>query len=122
MSLHTGRCADHQHGAVQNGQHPLCFRGKVHVTRSVHQGDGPVLGFQKGLLGEDGNTPGALQGVGVQIGIRVVHSAQGAFCAAYIQYGFGKGGLACVHMGKQADSAWCLIQLCAHKNPPPVEM
>ena len=61
------------------------------------------------MLGEDGDTSLAFQNMGIQIGIRVIHPAQGAAGTADVQKRLGEGGLAGIHMGQQADgaSAFC---------------
>ena len=60
VSLDSVGAADDQHGAVQNGHGSLGLRGKVHMSRGVHQGDFPAFRFQPSLLGENGNAPAAL--------------------------------------------------------------
>ena len=99
VSLHPVGAADDQHGAAEHRHDPLRLRGKVHVPRGVQQGD--MLLRQLGLLGEDGNAPGPLQVVGVQIGIPVVHPPQSPPHPRHIQKGLRQGGLSRIHMGQK---------------------
>ena len=110
--------ADHQHGAVQNGQDPLCLRGEIHVAGGVHQGNGPMCRFQLGLLGKNGDAPCPFQGMGIQKGIGVVHPPQSSPGTAAVQKRLGQGGLTRVHMGQQSYTAGHLISLRRHKNTP----
>ena len=92
--------ADHQHGAVQHRHGALRLRREIHMPRGIHQDDLPVVGFQTGLLGENGDAPLPLQIVAVQVGVSVIHPPQSPQLAAAIQKGFRKRGLTRVHMGK----------------------
>ena len=100
VGLDAVGAGDHQNGAVQNGQAPLRFRGKVYMAGGVHQSDVPPGGGEPGLLGENGDAPGPLQIVGVQVGIAVIHPAQSPPGAGGIEQSLGKGSLARVHMGQ----------------------
>ena len=79
------------------------------MAGGVQQGQGGLLGVrqgrqrQHGLLGENGNAPGALLGVGVQKGILMVHPAQFAQHTGTVEQALGQGGFAAVHVGQQTD-------------------
>ena len=73
------------------------------MARGVQQGKIGIARREEGLLGENGNTARLFQRVGVQKGILMVHPAQLADGAGAVEQGFGKGGLAAVHMGQNAD-------------------
>ena len=92
--------ADDQHRAIQNRQGSLRFGGKIHMARGIHQGDLPVFRFQHCLLGENGDALFPLQRMGVQAGVAVIHTAQGALCAAFIQQRLGKRSFSGVHMSQ----------------------
>ena len=94
---------DHQDGVVQHLEGALHLRGEVHVAGGVQEGHRHFLGAEQGLLGEDGDAPGPLQVVGVQVGVPVVHPAQGGDGPGGVQQGLGEGGFAGVHMGQDAD-------------------
>ena len=94
---------DHQDGVVQHLEGAFHLRGEVHVAGGVQEGHRHSLGAEQGLLGEDGDAPGPLQVVGVQVGVPVVHPAQGGDGPGGVQQGLGEGGFAGVHMGQDAD-------------------
>ena len=58
------------------------------MAGGVQQGEGHVLQGEYRLLGEDGDAPLPLLGVGVQKGVGVVHPAQAAQGAAPVEEGF----------------------------------
>ena len=116
------RTADHQNGAVQHRQYPLRLRREIHMAGGVHQGDGPVGGFQPCLLGEDGDASCPLQVVGIQKGVGVVNTAQRPAGAAHIQQRLREGGLACVYMGQQTNAERMLVWLLIHDSRPPLQL
>ena len=76
VALDAVGAADNQHGVVQHGQGALHLGGEVHMPRGVQQGEDGVPPGELRLLGEDGDAPLPLLGVGVQKGVPVVHPAQ----------------------------------------------
>ena len=117
MGLHTIGAADDQHGSIQNGHDTLRFRGKIHVTGGVHQCDIQRIRGGQCLLGKNSDAPLALQAVGVQKSIAVVHTAKATADTALIEQCLGKSGLSGVHMGQQPDTAR-RFPLLGHKNAP----
>ena len=118
MSLNAVGSADDQHCTVQNGQSPLCLCGKIHMPRCIYQGYITLLCFQAGLFGKNGDSSGPLQTVSIQIGIAMVHPAQGPQGSAAVKQCLGKGGLAGIYMGKKADiQRYFMI----HKRSPLLE-
>ena len=103
VGLDPVSAADDQDGVVQDLEGALHLGGEVHVARGVQEGHRQVGGLKDSLLGEDGDAPGPLQGVSVQIGIPVVHPAQLLDGPGGVEQGFGQGGLARVHVGQDAD-------------------
>ena len=103
MALHAVGAADNQHRIIQHLQCPLGLRGKIHMARGVQQGKIGIARREEGLLGENGNAARLFQRVGVQKGILMVHATQLADGAGAVEQGLGKGGLAAVHMGQNAD-------------------
>ena len=99
VSLNAVGAADDQNGAVQHLKGPLRLGGEVHMARGVDQLQFRVPHGQPGLLGEDGDAPVPLDGVGVQKGVPVVHPAQPAQHPGAVQKGLGQRGLARIHMG-----------------------
>ena len=79
------------------------------MARGVQQGDGEVPQGQNGLLGEDGDAPLPLLGIGIQKGVLVVHPAQGAQLSAAKEKPLGEGGLSRVYMGENAHHKSCCI-------------
>ena len=73
--LHPVGGGDHQNGVVQKGQHPLGLGGEVHVAGGVQEDEITGLGGEPRLLGEDGDAPLPLHGIGIQIGVSVIHTA-----------------------------------------------
>ena len=103
VALHPVSAADDQDGVVHHLQRPLRLGGEIHVAGGVQQRQ---LGFrqpEQGLLGEYGDAPGALERVGVQKGVAVVHAPQFAQGAGAVEQGLAERGLAGVHMGQYAD-------------------
>ena len=94
---------DHQDGVVQHLEGALHLRGEVHVAGGVQEGHRHPLRLEQGLFGEDGDPPGPLQVVGVQVGVPVVHPPQGGDGPGGVQQGLGEGGLPRVHVGQDAD-------------------
>ena len=74
------------------------------MARGVQQGDGEVPQGQDGLLGEDGDTPLPLLGIGIQKGVLVVYPAQGAQLPAAEEKPLGEGGFSRVHVGQYTDA------------------
>ena len=99
VGLYPVGAADHQHRAVQNRQGALRLRRKIHMPRSIQQGQLPVLRFQPGLLGENGDPPLPFQGVAVQIRVPMIHPPQRPPLPAAIKHPLRKGRLPRIHMG-----------------------
>ena len=95
--------ADDQDGVVQHLEGALHLGGEVHMAGGVQEGDRQRRGLEQGLLGEDGDAPVPLQGVGVQIGVPVVHPSQGGDGPGGVEQGLGQGGFPRVHVGQNAD-------------------
>ena len=87
MALYAVSTGDHQHGAVQHLQRPLHFGGKVYMARGVQQRHPGISQFQHRLLGENGDAPLALHGVGIQKSVLMVHPAQAADGSGPVQQG-----------------------------------
>ena len=113
VRLHAFRRADHQHGGVHHADGALRLPGKVRVPGGVNQSDIGFFPGQAGFLGEDRDAAFLLHLPGIQPCIPVVDPALPAYGAGKIQHGFGQGGLAGVHMGRQADD-----QLLRHPGIP----
>ena len=89
------------------------------MARSVQQGQVQAVQRQTGLLGENGDAPLPLLGVGVQESVPVVHPPQAAQLAALIEQRLRQSGLARVHMGQQTGTDLFFLffkLLFAHKN------
>ena len=112
VALHTVGAAYHQHSIVQHLQGALCLGGKIHMAGGVQQCDIRIARRQQGLLGKDGDAARFFKRVGIQKGILVIHAAQLADRAGAVEHGFRKGGLAGVHMGKDAQND--LFMRCFH--------
>ena len=110
MALYAVGPADNQNGAVQHLERALHLAGKIHVARGVqqrhlHRGQG-----KDRLLGEDGDAPLPLQGVGIQEGVLMVHPAQLTQGAAEVEHPLRQGGLTRVHMGQYANHKFLHIR------------
>ncbi len=103
MGLDPVGGADDQDGVVQHLEGALHLGGEVHMAGGVQEGDRQRRGLEQGLLGEDGDAPVPLQGVGVQIGVPVVHPSQGGDGPGGVEQGLGQGGFPRVHVGQNAD-------------------
>ena len=73
------------------------------MPRSVQQLDRRLPGGKGSLLGVDRDAPLPFLDVGIQERVPMVHPAQSADGSALVEQGLGKGGLACVHVGKDAQ-------------------
>ena len=103
VALHPVGAADDQNGAVQHLEGALHLGGEVGVAGGVQQGELRPLQGENGLLGEDGDPPLPLHGVGVQKGVLVIHPPQLFQPPAGVEQPLGQGGLARVHVGQDAD-------------------
>ena len=99
MALHAIRPADHQNGVVQNLKGALHLRGEIHMARGIQQDELQPVQVQHRLLGEDGDAPLPLHGVGVQKRVLMVHPPQPPDGPAEVQHSLRQGGLPSVHMG-----------------------
>ena len=88
VALYAVSAGDHQHGAVQHLQRPLHFGGKIHMAGGVQQRHPGISQFQHRLLGENGDAPLPLHGVGIQKSVLMVHPAQAADGPGAVQQGF----------------------------------
>jgi hypothetical protein len=86
LGLYPLRRTYHQHHAVQHGQSPLHFPGKVHMPRGVDDANANAVLFPIHRCGSDRYTAPALNGKEIRLGIPLIH-----------------GGLPRVHMGQDAD-------------------
>ena len=120
MGLDSVAAADDQHRTVQNRQHPLRLRRKVHMPRGIHQGQVPALSGNSCLLGKNGDAPLPLQQKAIQKRVPMVHPSQHPPGAGDIQKPFGKGGLPRIHMGEQpnAQGIFDVRMVFGHKDPP----
>ena len=82
------------------------------MAGGIQQCDIRIARRQQGLLGKDGDAARFFKRVGIQKGILVIHAAQLADRAGAVEQGFRKGGLAGVHMGKDAQND--LFMRCFH--------
>ena len=76
MPLRAVRAADDQNRRVQHLKRALHLTGKIHMPRGIQQRDGRALPGQLRLLGEDGDAPLPLLGIGIQKGVPVIHPPQ----------------------------------------------
>ena len=88
VALDAVGAGDHQHGAVQHLKGPLHLGGKIHMAGGVQQRHPGISQFQHRLLGENGDAPLALHGVGIQKSVLMVHPAQAADGPGAVQQGF----------------------------------
>ena len=103
MGLHPVHPADDQHRKIQHLQRPLRLGGEIHMARGVQQGHVPPRELQAGLLGKDRDPPGALQAVGVQKAVAVIHPPQLFQFSGKVQHGLAERGLPRVHVGQNAE-------------------
>ena len=103
VTLHALGAADHQYRIVHHRQRPLHLRGEVHMPRRIQPVDGITRQLEAGLAGEDRDAPLPLHGIRVQEGILMIHPPQGSDSPGAVEHLFGQGGLACIHMGQNAD-------------------
>ena len=103
MGLNSVGTADDQQRTIQHRHCPFCLCSEICVTGRIHQGDVQMLRGKPCLLGENGNAPFPFQGVGVQEGIPVIYPPQCSSGTGSIQKRLGKGGLSCIHVGKQSN-------------------
>ena len=102
VALDAVGAADDQHRIIEHLQGALGLGGKVHMAGGIQQGEVGVSCCQQGLFGKDGDAACLFQRVGVEKGVLVVHAAQFPDGTGAVEHGFGKGGLAGVHMGEDA--------------------
>ena len=102
VALDAVGAADDQHCIIEHLQGALGLGGKVHMAGGIQQGEVGVSCRQQGLFGKDGDAARLFQRVGVEKGVLVVHAAQFPDGTGAVEHGFGKGGLAGVHMGEDA--------------------
>ena len=102
VALDAVGAADDQHCIIEHLQGALGLGGKVHMAGGIQQGEVGVSCRQQGLFGKDGDAARLFQRVGVEKGVLMVHAAQLPDGTGAVEHGFGKGGLAGVHMGEDA--------------------
>ena len=102
MGLDAVGPADDQDGAVQHPEGALHLGGEVHMARGVQQRGLQLPQREHGLFGKDGDAPLPLQLLSVQERVPVVHPAQGAEAAGFVQDCLRQRRLPRVHMGQQA--------------------
>ena len=102
VGLDPVRAADDQDPYVHGGHGPLGLAGQIRMARGIQKGQLQLVRPEPGLLGEDGDAPLPLQGMGIQKGIPMVHPAQLPEHAGAKQQRFGQGGLPRVHVGQNA--------------------
>ena len=102
VGLDAVRAADDKDGVIQYLEGSFHLPGEVCVARCVKQGQLHLRRFQDRLLEKDGDAPGSLQFVGVQIGVPVVHPPQFFDFSREIQHALGQGGFSSVHVGQNA--------------------
>ena len=76
VRLDAAAPADDEHGAVQHGERPLHFGGKVRMSRRVQQRDLPAAPGHDRLGGKDRDAAPALQRMAVQGAVAVVDPPQ----------------------------------------------
>ena len=103
MGLHAFNGADHHHCRVQRPQGTLHLGGKIHVAGGVNEVDGRIPPVKADAGGLDGNTPALLYGQIIGVGRALVHTADATDGPGMHQQLLGKGRLARVHVGKDAD-------------------
>ena len=86
MALYAVGSADDQNGTVQHLEGALHLAGKIHMARGVQQGHLHGGQGEDRLLGEDGNAPLPLQGIGVQKSVLMVYPAQFAYRSTDVEH------------------------------------
>ena len=107
LRLHALHRGDHQHGAVEHGQHPLHLGDEVRVAGRVDEVDRDrIRGVPDGErddrgLDRDAALPFEREGVGLRAA--VVDAADVVDDAGLVQQPFGQARLAGVNMGEDAQ-------------------
>lgn len=73
------------------------------MTGGIHPIDGIAVQLEGRHAGKNRDAPLALQGMHIQKRILMIHASQAADGMGFIEHPLGKGGLACVHVGENAD-------------------
>ena len=118
VGLDAVGAVDDQHGAVENGHGPLCLGGEVHMARGVHQGHVQMLSLHQRQLGENGDATAALEIMGIQKRIPMIHPTHLPPHTRPIKQRLGKGSLTGIHMGQQTRTTWPFFHLFGHKECP----
>ena len=119
MALYPVGSADDQNGTVQHLEGALHLAGKIHMARGVQQGHLHGGQGEDRLLGEDGNAPLPLQGVGIQKSVLMVYPAQFAYRSTDVEHPLREGGLARVHVGQYANHKF--LHICHPLRSPVYE-
>ena len=104
MALHPVASADHQDRRIQHLERALHLRGKIHMSRRIHQLDLRILPCHPRLLGKDGDPPLPFQGLRIQKCILMVHTAQTPQGAAAVEQRLRQRGFSRVHVGQDPDA------------------
>jgi len=118
VGLDAVGAVDDQDSAVENGHGALGLGGEVHVARRVHQGHIQMPGLQQGQLGENGDAPAALQVMGVEKRVPMIHPSQLPPGTRAVEQCFRQGRLTRIHMGQQSRTARPSFHLFGHRRCP----
>ena len=108
MCLDPIRAADHKHGTVQHLEAALRLRGEIRMPGRVQQRHRQIRQFEDSLFGEDRDASLALQTVGIQETVPVIHTSKFLQFSGMIEHGLGKGRFPRVNMGQYADHSFFL--------------
>ncbi len=94
---------DHEHGAVEDAEHPLHLGDEVGVARSVDEVDRHVVDRERHDGGLDGDAAPALQREGVGLRVPVVDAADLVDHTDRVQQPLGQAGLTCVDVRENSE-------------------
>ena len=105
VRVHAGGPVRHQHAQVRRRQRPRRLGGEIDVARRVDEGEAAALPREPRLPRKHRDAPLALDGVRVQRGVAVIHTARPAQRPGHEQQLLAQGGLARVHVGHHRKGA-----------------
>ena len=112
MPLHAVVGAHNQNRVVECAQRALRLGRKIDMPRRIHEHDVGIAVVKHGLRREDCDTTLALDRVGVQMRIAIVHAAALANATRVEQHGLGQRGLAGIDMRQDSND-----RLFRHGSP-----
>ena len=107
VRLHSLGTAYQKNRVIQHLERTLHLRGKIHVARRVQKGHLPVSQGENGLLGENRDSPGLLQSVGIQEGISPVNPSQAPDDAAVVEHRLRQRRLSGVYVCQDSCRHFC---------------